>query len=393
MFLLHRQVFGELLRVFGMVVSGLTLMLVFVGVVGEAAKHGLGPNQIVDILPYIIPSLLPFTIPATLLLTVCVVYGRMASDNEITATKAAGINIFTLLWPSFFLGAALSLGTLILTDQFIPWARLNIERIVTFAMEDIFLEQLSTKNQASSPDQGISITVLRIDGKRLVSPTFRYTPPNGGKTMTIQAAEATLKFDIPNRQVVLELFHGNIETPGETTVWVQHTTRSFPLSMHDELEHPRNIPIQQLRHELDELSERMAWMQEKQMITTAIALSEGHFNRLNVHEARNTVLDLEYARDRYSKLNTEIHSRIAMACSCFFFVTFGSPFAILQGRKQFLTNFLFCFLPILMFYYPVVLLSMNLAKSGLVDPSWGMWVANGVLGIISALVLRKVLQH
>ena len=58
----------------------------------EATKNGLGPQQILDILPFVVPSLLPFSIPATYLLTICVVYGRLAGDNEITAVKAERVN-------------------------------------------------------------------------------------------------------------------------------------------------------------------------------------------------------------------------------------------------------------------------------------------------------------
>lgn len=73
--LLQRYILGELVRVFLLLVIVLTLMLVFVGVFREATQRGLGPVQILQILPYVVPSMLPFTVPATLLLSVCVVYG------------------------------------------------------------------------------------------------------------------------------------------------------------------------------------------------------------------------------------------------------------------------------------------------------------------------------
>src|SRR5689334_18167924 len=134
--LLQRYVLNDLLRIFGLAITVLTMLLVVMGVVQEAAKNGLGAQQILKILPYIVPSLLPFTIPATLLLTVCIVYGRMAGDHEIGAIKAAGINVLAVLLPSFVLGGVLSLGTFVLTDQFIPWARANIEYVVAQEMED-----------------------------------------------------------------------------------------------------------------------------------------------------------------------------------------------------------------------------------------------------------------
>ena len=228
--------------------DALDLLAPVFGVLGEAAANGLGPKQILEILPYVVPSLLPFTIPATLLLTTCVVYGRMSGDQEITATKAAGISVMSLLWPSFILAAFLSLGTFILTDQFIPWARTNIQQIITLAMEDIFLDVLRAKQQINQVDHGISIAVIRVDGKRLIHPTFQYESKDGSR-VTIQAQEATLKFDLQKKQVLLQLYRGHIATAGQVAVWFDRTSRPFPLPMSEEEERPRNLPIDRIRRQ------------------------------------------------------------------------------------------------------------------------------------------------
>lgn|GEM_PF-2973380 len=49
------------------------------------------------------------TIPSTLLLSACVVYGRLAGDLEIIATKSAGINLISPFYPH--LAGVLSSGT------------------------------------------------------------------------------------------------------------------------------------------------------------------------------------------------------------------------------------------------------------------------------------------
>ena len=87
--LIQRYVFGELTRAFLFVLSAVTVITVFAGVVQQALEKGLSIQHTLLILPYIIPSMLPFTIPAALLMTVCLVYGRMAGDHEVTAAKAA----------------------------------------------------------------------------------------------------------------------------------------------------------------------------------------------------------------------------------------------------------------------------------------------------------------
>ena len=91
--LLQRYILSQLFRVFCGVLVVLTILLVVGGVFQEVSRSGLGVFQTLQILPYIIPSLLPFSIPVAVLLTVCIVYGRMAANHEIVAAKAAGEDI------------------------------------------------------------------------------------------------------------------------------------------------------------------------------------------------------------------------------------------------------------------------------------------------------------
>lgn len=390
--ILQRYVFWELVRVFLVLVVALTVILVLVGVVSEASQNGLGPLQILEILPYILPSLMPFTIPATALLTACVVFGRMAGDQEVTAVKAAGINILTVLWPAFSLGAILSLSTLLLTDQFVPWARGQIERAVTLAMEDIFLDVLRSRNTFIDMERGLVITTMRVEGKKLIQPTFRYTP-TGGNTTTIQAEEATLKFDIQNRQVLLQLYNCHVETPGSQTLWFERDLRPFPLPMKIEATPVRSISLKKLRGELDAIEQNSRGLQEQQIVSSLLALNRGDFDQIQGNSQQSYEFKHKQMWARHARLNTEYHNRLAMSCSCFIFVFLGSPFSILKGRRQFLTNFFLCFLPVLLLYYPVMMLMMTLSKERHVNPAWAMWVANGLLFFIGLVVLRKVLQN
>ena len=82
-----------------------------------------------------------------------------------------------------------------------------------------------------------------------------------------------------------------------------------------------------------------------------------------------------------------------MAASCLFFTLVGGPFAMLQARRQFITTFIICFLPILIVYYPVMFLMVNLAKTGTINPMLGMWIPNVILTVAGTIVLRKVVQH
>lgn len=391
--LLQRYVLNDLLRIFGLAITILTMLLVVMGAAGEAARSGLGAQQIFKILPYIVPSLLPYTIPATLLLTVCIVYGRMAGDHEIGAIKAAGINVFAVLLPSFVLGGILSLATFVLTDQFIPWARANIERVVAQEMEDIFLDLLRANGSYNDASHGISIIVGGVKDRTLINPIFRYRLANGD-VATVTAAQATIRFDTREQQVLLWLENGHIETPGGNNGSIADEKLPFPMPVApDALKAPRNMTIDSIRREIATIRREKQEVANRQIIRNVLALSAGTFDRLITAQEGPQDLKERLRTERFNRLRTEIHGRTALACSCVFFVLIGSPVAIVKGRRQFLTNFAICFLPILIGYYPVVILTMDLCRGGKLDPTWGMWLGNAGLALTAAYWLRSVMRN
>lgn len=392
--LLQRYVMSDLLRVFTLALSGLVIILVFVGVLGEAMKSGLGSEQILQILPYIVPSLLPFAIPATLLLTVCVVYGRMSGDQEITACKAAGISVMSLIWPALFFGGLLSVGTLVLTDQFIPWARNRIQEIVWLATEDIFLDTLRTNGHIVDPRTGISISVFAVQGRTLIKPTFRYKR-SGGSVITMEAERAGIDFDLENKEVVLKLQNAYFEMGNNTGGHSREKELRFPIPDRDTKKKvPRDLTIKQLEDELVWLELKRDELERSRLIATTLALSRGDFEAFLRPEFGHYQFQMNQHADRYNKVRTEIHSRFALSCSCFFFALLGTPFSIWQSRRSFLMTFAFCFFPILMSYYPIIIGCITICKSnGNVHPAAVMWVANGLLAIAGLWVLNRVRRN
>ncbi|MDQ3332313.1 MAG: LptF/LptG family permease [Planctomycetota bacterium] len=390
--LLQRYIMFELLKVFSFLLSILTILLVFVGVYREATEKGLGPAQALQVLPYVVPSLMPFTIPATLLLTVCLVYGRMAGDQEVTAAKAAGINVMSMLWPALLLGITLSLVSLVLTDQVIPWAMTNIQRIVSEAMEDIFLDMLRTKHLVADPSRGVSVMVMDVDGKTLIRPTFRYSPP-GSDPVMIQAQQATISFDMTAREIVLHLDRGQADLGGDKSISIRDNDVRFPMPKELADAHPRHLTIREIRQAMGKLQSELDDYVVAKDLRALFALTLGEFHDLGTDES---LYHREFEKPKESdlrKLHTEVHSRLAMSTSCLFFVLIGGPFAMLQARRQFLTSFILCFVPILVVYYPLALGMMNLSKTGSADPTWAMWVGNAVLLTAGLHILRKVLRH
>ncbi len=390
--LLQRYITLELFRVFVMVLIAFSVLLVFVGVFQQATENGLGPMEVLQILPYVVYSLLPITIPATMLLTVTVVYGRMAGDQELTAAKAAGISIFSLLWPSLLMGACLSVSALILTDQVIPWSINKIQETVLIKMEKIFLDQLRNDHNFIDERSGLAIMVIDVSGKTLIKPTIRYTPSNG-KTLTIQAETATIQFNLQEQKAVIKVTDGFINMTDGRGAWIREEEYPFPLPLMDRKQKARHMAVNEISKELVRIEQTHQQLQAKKIIARTMSLTSGEFSNFSMSEFTDLLQSDLLEIQRKNRLRTEYHSRYAMAGSCFFFVLLGSPISILQAKQQFLTSFFMVFMPIVFFYYPIVMLSMNQAKNGFIEPSWSMWVGNVLIAIVGIHFLKKVLKH
>jgi lipopolysaccharide export system permease protein len=316
----------------------------------------------------------------------------MAGDREIIAAKAAGIPIFTLMWPSLFLGAMLSVVSLLLLDQVIPWSFANIERIVALATEEIFLDLLRTQNQIHMKDRGLTITVMGVRDRTLIAPIFRFAP-NDGNAVTIQAREARLDFDLQHHQVILRMKRGSIDVPGKTRISFEQEDKEFPLPDRFHRLRPQRIRMREIQTELETATRNLAEFQDRRVLEAGFALNTGDFTKLADSTKKTNRLEELIAIEDHRRLRTETHNRYATSCSCFFFVLLGSPFAIWMARKEFLTSFLFCFLPILAVYYPVSMMTVNLSKSGQIDPMWAVWMANATLLVAAVALIRKVTQN
>src|SRR5689334_1199921 len=148
------MILWELTKVFLMSLVGITGILLMAGIIAEASQQGLGPTQILAAIPLLVPSTLPYTIPATTLFATCVVYGRLAADNEILAIKSAGINVIKVVRPALLLGVVMSGVTMGLYYRIIPYTH-SLLRAMAFrdAEEFIYTRLRQTKqvSHSSSP--------------------------------------------------------------------------------------------------------------------------------------------------------------------------------------------------------------------------------------------------
>ena len=119
-FTLHRYIFRELFRVFVLATVALIVILSLGSILRPVQEYGVGPAQVIHLIGYFLPIFLTFVLPMAALFAAALVYGRLASDNELDACKASGISLLTLVYPGLALALMVTIANLILSFHVIP---------------------------------------------------------------------------------------------------------------------------------------------------------------------------------------------------------------------------------------------------------------------------------
>jgi lipopolysaccharide export system permease protein len=394
---LQRAIFWELLKAFVLSLVALTSILLLAGIVAEASQRGLSPPQILVAIPLIIPSLMPYTIPSTTLFATCLVYGRLAHDNEIIAIKAAGVNLLTVVWPGIFLGVATSAITLGLYYQTIPETQYILRAQFLKDVEEFLYGMLRNDRCINHPRLNYAIWVRQVQGRRLLDATFKRRHPKGQYDLVVRAREAELTVDSARKQVVVLMRHGEVLSISNGTR-AYFEERLWPVQMPDAPLGPerqrkaRELTWRQLYERRDEVQQELASITADIAVTVARLVMPGAPADLAAHRANLEEL-LKHNQRELHGVAMEMQMRPAVAVGCLCFVLVGCPVGIWFSKRDYLSAFITCFLPIVLIYYPMLLCGINLTRNGRFHPILTMWMCNFVMIGIALVMLRRLIRH
>jgi len=391
--ILTRYVLWELLQVFLVALSALTLFMLVVGLVKEAQQQGLGPLQILALVPYVLPEAMRFAVPGTMLFAVASVFGRMSASNEVTALKAAGITPMALVWPALALGLVVSFVSVWLNDVAVSWGRDGVRRVVVNSVEQIIYSRLRQQRSYATPQ--VSINVKGVEGDRLIRPTLTFQA-DSGTPATVSAAEARLAANPDGGTLVVTLRDGTLHMGDYTASFPDTIVREVPLDAVSRKETSSTSPSEIAMADFPEARIRQVAKidQVEQVIAgkAAIGLVTGRIE----HAIPSFTLPdrelLRHERNRLFRIVMEPWRRWANGFSCLCFVLVGAPMAIRMRNADFLTSFFLCFLPILVVYYPVFMLGVDQAKRGVVPPV-AVWLGNVLVVLWGWWLLRQVVRR
>jgi lipopolysaccharide export system permease protein len=392
--IITRYVLSELLQVFLVALTALTLFMLVVGLVKEAQQQGLGMMQIAALIPYVLPEAMRFAVPGTMLFAVASVFGRLSASNEITALKAAGITPMATLWPAIGLAVAVSFVSVWLNDIAVSWGRDGVRRVIIGSVEEIIYGRL--RQQRSYSTSKMSINVKGVEGRKLIRPTLSFQPGGNAAPVTVSAAEAAMRADPETGTLTITCRNGTLHVGDVKAVFPDTIERVVPLDAVSRKETVSTSPSEiamadfpKARREQIALINRI---RQTAAAKTALGIFSGRLEQTLPAASEPDRQEAKHATARLNRIIMEPWRRWANGFSCLCFVLVGAPMAIRMRNADFLTSFFLCFLPILVVYYPVFMLGVSRVKAGALPPP-AVWVGNILITLWGIWLLRQVIRR
>jgi lipopolysaccharide export system permease protein len=392
--IISRYVMSELLQVFLVALTALTLFMLVVGLVKEAQQQGLGMMQIAALVPYVLPEAMRFAVPGTMLFAVASVFGRLSASNEITALKAAGITPMAAIWPAIAVAVVVSFVSVWLNDIAVSWGRDGVRRVIIGSVEDIIYGRL--RQQRSYSTSKMSINVKGVEGRRLIRPTLSFQPGGQAAPVTVSAAEAEMRADAAKGTLTISCKNGTIHVGDVKAVFPDTIERVVPLDTVSRKEtvstSPSEIAMADFpRARADQIA-AISQIHQLAAAKTALAIFSGRMEQTLPAAVQAERQEAKHATSRLNRIIMEPWRRWANGFSCLCFVLVGAPMAIRMRNADFLTSFFLCFLPILVVYYPVFMLGVSRVKAGVLPPP-AVWMGNILIMLWGLWLLRRVIRN
>lgn len=391
--IIFRMILWDLIKVFLLSLITITGMLLLAGIIAEASQQGLGPQQILAAIPLLIPSTLPYTIPATTLFAACIVYGRLSSDHEVLAIKAAGCNLIHIVTPGLILGLMMSGVTLSLYYHVIPATHKMLRELAFANVEDLLYGQLKKNGTVTHAQSPYAMFVKSVQGRKLLSPVFKRKTPKGVVDMVARAREAVLR--VKDGLLFLDMRFGVAVLDDGSTASFDDKTFDMPLPPgFDKYENrrPRDMTWEELVERRDEVIEEGEHTRSEIESAKEEAARPGARPDLPQHIAQLGE-KLRQSRILRQHIFVEMLMRPALSLGCLCFIVAAAPVAIWFSRGDYLGSFITCFLPIVCVYYPLVLAGTNMAKEARFNEALLVFGPNVLVALAGAALLRWLLRY
>jgi len=360
--ILRNYILKEIFKAFGLSITIFTFVLLtgnMVKVVDLIINKGVEILYVLKLFLFLIPYLLSYTIPMAILTATLLVFGRLSSDNEITAMRASGVSLFKIVFPVIVVGLLVSLVSLYINDRLVPKAHFATRK----TLRDIGVRRPTAYIEAGTfikEFEDYIIFIYGIKGNKLENIRI-YQPREGKPIRTIVASRGEF-IPIPEKHMLkLKLSDGITEEPIPTDpnnfYKLNFKTYYMTLNLEPPKKTSKNIKKKSKDMTFQELREEVKEVQARGIIDV-------------------------------SPLLTRIHKKISMSFSSLAFILMGLPLAIKTRRSEKSIGFGIS-LAILVVYWTILAAGNVFALKKYLDPWISMWLPNIIFVGLGSFLLYK----
>lgn len=271
--------------------SALTSLLMLQYVARQLANlagKGLPWKAIAQFFVLSLPFTIAMTMPMAVLVATLYAFGRMAAEHEITAFKASGVRVRTLMVPVLFSAFLLSLAMVAFNDQVLPRANHRLRILQqdiartkpTLALRDQVLNTLK---------DGFYIRVARSDAAtNRMYDVVMYDMTNGTERKTIYADSGLFLLAPNKKDLQLHLFDGYSQEFArgdnrkfqrsffrEQVVKVQGISQSFETSQSDSYKGDREMSVCEMQRKYAIAAVDFTRLRDEYIMYASRLVSEG----------------------------------------------------------------------------------------------------------------------
>lgn len=140
-------IFKDLMRIFFMASGALAGIMSFGGLLRPLTHQGLDAGQVLKLINYFMPAMTTYSLPVAALFATTVVYGRLSSDNELTACRAGGLSHLTIALPAFVMGILVAIMSLCFLCFIVPAYTLKVEQTLYSNIAKLIAGKIQSSHQ------------------------------------------------------------------------------------------------------------------------------------------------------------------------------------------------------------------------------------------------------
>lgn len=329
----------------------------------EQVFHGLVPSSLVYGLALaLLPTVFVFTIPMAVLAGTIIGLGRMGSDSELVAMRAAGVSTWRILWP------ALALGLIATAVSF----ELNLKEAPRAQQQ---LRSVAVRSALYKMDSPVEPRTFTAD-----VPGYVIYVRDGDKSRG-EWGRVFIQSQEPDHSTLLITARvGRIDSSAETSELVLQDAMKSRLPSAEAKDQSYVVErLERLRIVINTGRSSLLARMQKQ---------DSDPDQMGWSELRQRIANTSGAQQREASM--VLNKRLALSFAPFVFSLFGAALALRMRRGSRGFGVLVSLL-IMVIYYLVTLAGDQMARAGSLPPVIGAWLAT-VLALamgVALLVLRR----